>query len=172
MERNNRIIKLFLLVALALLPWVAEAQKTDVYYRVFPSSWYNSYFEPGIDGSGLGVTFHPALNNISWMNITGEFSILRTRTEFLLELGYNRALIQKNRLRFSLEGNLLSGIDLYKPNPLYVGGGEANARIDYAINKKLAVFAGVGARVTFCPGYRIYGVWSYNSWPVTVGLRF
>lgn len=166
------ISKLFLVLVLALLPWVAEAQKTDVYYRVFPSSWYNSYFEPGIDGSGLGVTFHPALNKISWLNISGEFSILRTRNEFLIGLGYNHAIIQKNRLRFSLEANLLGGIDLYRPSPLFVGGGEANARLDYTLNKKLAVFAGLGARVTYCPGYRPYGVWSYNSWPVSVGLRF
>ena len=161
-----------LLLLLMLLPLGLKAQQKDISLRVFPSSWYNSYFEPGIDGFGLAAAYHPILNKVSRLNISGEFSVLRARNELLLGFGYNHTIGQTKKFSVSVEANLLSGVDLFKPAPIYVGGLEAGARFDYYLRRGKALFAGFGARQTFCPGYRTYGVWKYNSWPVTVGIRF
>jgi hypothetical protein len=97
---------------------------------------------------------------------------LRSRNEFLLGFGINKTFWQAERFRVSLEANLLNGIDLYKPAPMYVGGIEGVARIDYYIKKKLTLFLGIGARATLSPGYRDIGVWKHSSWPVSLGIRF
>ncbi len=168
-DNNYRRVLLLLLL---ILPIGLNAQQKDIAIRVFPSSWYNSFYEPAIDGYGLTFAYHPILNKVSRLNISAEFDVLRARNEILLGFGYNHTIAQAKKFRVSLEANLLSGIDLFKPAPLYVGGLEAGARFDYYLRRGKALFAGIGARETFCPGYRPTGVWKYSSWPVTVGLRF
>ncbi|MFA5815586.1 MAG: hypothetical protein WC865_08195 [Bacteroidales bacterium] len=172
MATKNKILQLLLLVTLFVTTNSIQAQKTDISIRVFPSSWYNSYYEPGFDGGGLCVTYHPILNKIYRLNISGEFSVLRSRNEVLLGFGINKTIWQAERFRVSTEANLLNGIDLYKPYPLYVGGIEVLGRFDYYLKKKLTLFAAIGARVTVCPGYRSFGVWKHSSWPIMVGVRF
>lgn len=149
-----------------------HAQQTDISVRAYPSSWYNSYFEPGFDGMGLCVAYHPILSKIIRLNISAEFSVLRSRNTALLGFGINKSIWQARHFRISAEANLLSGIELYKPGPLYVGGIEGVARFDYYVNKRMALFFGIGARYTVSPGYRSFGVWKHNSWPVMVGVRF
>lgn len=151
---------------------VQRAQRSEISVRAFPSSWYNSYFEPGLDGMGLSVAFHPVLKKSWWLNVIAEFSVLRSRNEFLLGAGINKSLWQTKGLRIGLETNLLNGVDLYRPLPLYVGGVEGAARFDYTVKNKLTLFFGIGARYTICPGYRDYGVWKHNSWPLAIGVRF
>jgi hypothetical protein len=172
MTTKNRIFTFCLLVMMIMMPATLLAQQKDIAIRVFPSSWYNSYYEPAIDGYGFTIAYHPILNKVSRLNISAEFDVLKARNEFLLGFGYNYTIAQAKKYRVSVEANLLSGIDLYKPAPLYVGGLEAGARFDYYLRKGKAMFAGIGARETFCPGYKAIGVWKYSSWPVTVGLRF
>jgi hypothetical protein len=174
MRSTNKTTKLFLplVVVLALTAGHLRAQKTDISIRAFPSSWYNSYFEPALDGFGLCYTYHPILNKVYRLNISGEFSVLRARNELLLGFGINKTFWQAEHFRISLEANLLNGIDLYKPYPLYVGGIEGVARFDYYVKKGLSLYIGIGARYTLCPGYRTYGVWRHNSWPLMLGIRF
>lgn len=172
MITKNNILQTLLLLTFLIPSNSLQAQKTDISLRAFPSSWYNSYYEPGFDGMGLCVAYHPILNKVLRLNISGEFSVLRSRNEALFGFGINKTMWQAEHFRISTEANLLNGIDLYKPGPLYVGGIEAVARFDYYLKKKLTLFAGIGARYTICPGYRSYGVWKYNSWPLMVGVRF
>jgi hypothetical protein len=169
---KNKILLLLFLASFLTGINAVKAQQTDISVRAFPSSWYNSYFEPGLDGLGLAVAYHPILNKLYRLNISGEFSVLRSRNEFLLGFGINKTFWQAERFRVSLEANLLNGIDLYKPAPMYVGGIEGVARIDYYIKKKLTLFLGIGARATLSPGYRDIGVWKHSSWPVSLGIRF
>lgn len=169
--------KIILPQILLLLILIAEsnhlqAQKTDISLRAFPSSWYNSYYEPGLDGMGICVTYHPILSKIYRLNISGEFAVLRSRNEALLGFGINKTFWQAEHFRISLEGNLLNGVDLNKPAPLYVGGLEGVGRFDYYLKKKLTLFVGLGIRYTVCPGYRSIGVWKHSSWPLMLGLRF
>jgi len=172
MATKNKILQLLLLSTLFVTSNSLQAQKTDISIRVFPSSWYNSYFEPGFDGGGICITYHPILNKYCRLNISGEFSVLRSRNEVLLGFGINKTIWQAKRFRISAEANVLNGIDLYKPYPLYVGGIEAVGRFDYYLKKKLTLFTGIGARATVCPGYRSFGVWKHSSWPLMVGVRF
>lgn len=172
MTAKNFILQLILLSAFIVLPLRSAAQQFEVSLRAFPSSWYNSYFEPGIDGAGIGLTYHPILNKVLRLNITGEFAVLRARNEVLFGFGINKTIIQGEHFRISIEANLLNGVDLYKPVPLYVGGIEAGPRFDYYLKKRVSLFAGIGARATFCPGYRSIGVWKHSSWPLAVGIRF
>ncbi len=178
-----------LVLLLLVFPIRAHSQHLDLSLRAFPSSWYNTYFEPGLDGGGLAVSWHPELNSKWQLNISGEFSVLRMRNETLLGLGINRTLFtfynKKGtageagkgqaatpvRFRISIDGNLLNGISLYQPSPLYVGGAEAAVRFDYHLSRRIALFASIGARATFCPGYRDFGIWRYNSWPLAIGIR-
>lgn len=172
MTTKSKILKLLLLLTVLISAGGLRAQQTDISIRAFPSSWYNSYFEPGFDGMGLAVAYHPILNKMNRLNFSGEFSVLRSRNELLFGFGINRTFWQAERFRISLEANLLNGIDLYKHYPLYVGGIEGLVRFDYYIKKKLTLFIGAGARGTICPGYREIGIWKYNSWPVVAGVRF
>jgi hypothetical protein len=174
MEINRKIVKLLLPlpIVMLLLSNSLQAQKTDISIRIFPSSWYNSHYEPAIDGAGLAVAYHPILNKNLRLNISGEFSVLRSRNEALLGLGINKTFWQAKHFRLSLEGNLLNGVGLYRPFPLYVGGLEALFRFDYYVKKKLTLFIAIGARATVCPGYGSIGVWHHSSWPVMVGIRF
>lgn len=163
-----------LLVALLFMAGAGrvQAQQTDISIRMFPSSWYNSYFEPGFDGAGLGVAYHPILNKMVRLNISGEFSMLRARNQALIGFGINKTFWQAEHFRVSIEANLLNGVDLFRPAPLYVGGLEGGIRFDYYLKKKLTLFLGIAARGTVCPGYRDLGVWKHSSWPVNLGLRF
>jgi hypothetical protein len=172
MAYRCKVVQIMLVLAFLTGMNGIRAQQTDISVRVFPSSWYNSYFEPGIDGYGLAVTYHPILSKIIRLNISGEFSILRSRNEFLLGFGINKTFWQAKYFRISIEANLLNGIDLFKPAPLYVGGIEGGVRFDYYVKKRLTLFAGIGARATLCPGYRDIGIWRHTSWPLTVGIRF
>jgi hypothetical protein len=172
MTTKNSIPKLLLLLTFLIASTGIKAQQTDIFIRAFPSSWYNSYYEPGFDGLGLGAAYHPVINKYYRLNISGEFSVLRSRNEILLGIGINKTFWQAEHFRVSLEANLLNGIDLYKPGPLYVGGIEGGVRFDYYVKKKLTLFAGIGVRGTMCPGYRDFGVWKHSSWPLTVGVRF
>jgi hypothetical protein len=149
-----------------------NAQQKDITLKFFPSSWYHGYYEPGFDGYGLGVAYHPIMSKFVRLNLLGEFDILRSRNEVLLGFGINKTFWQAERFRISIESNLLSGVDLYKPAPLYVGGLEGGVRFDYYVRKKLTLFISAGARATVCPGYRDYGVMWHSSWPLTAGLRF
>lgn len=153
-------------------PHAVRAQQTDIAIRLMPSSWYNSWFEPGFDGGGLTVAYHPILSKVLRVNLSGEFLVLRSRMESLLGVGISKTFWQAEHFRISIEANLLSGVGWYRPAPLYVGGIEAGARFDYYIKRKLTLFAGLSGRLTACPAYRDYGVWMNNSWPVTVGFRF
>jgi len=157
---------------LIVLSCSLQAQKIDISIRAFPSSWYNSYFEPGMDGMGLCLTYHPILDKLHRLNVSGEYSVLRSRNEVLLGFGINRTFWQAEHFRISIEANILNGIDLYKPYPLYAGGLEAVVRFDYYVKKRLSLFAGIGARYIVCPGYRSFGVWKHSSWPVMIGMRF
>lgn len=172
MITKNKMNILLLWAAIFASSTGLHAQQHDISIRAFPSSWYNSYFEPGFDGLGLAYTYHPILSKIYRMNLSGEFSVLRMRSELLFGIGISKTFWQAEHFRISIEANLLNGIDLYKPLPLYVGGIEANARFDYYVKKKLTLFVSLGARVTVCPGYRDMGVWSHNSWPLALGVRF
>jgi len=172
MATKTKIPILLVLMALLACTNKVQAQQTDIFLRAFPSSWYNSYFEPGMDGYGLGVAYHPIISKITRLNISAEISTLRMRNEVLLGFGINKTFWQAERFRVSVEGNLLSGIDLFKPAPLYVGGIEGGARLDFYAKKGLTIFAGIGIRLTACPGYKDSGVWKHNSWPITLGVRF
>jgi hypothetical protein len=172
MTNKLKTLSLALLLIALAAPIRTQAQQTDVYLRGFPSSWFNSYFEPGFDGAGIGVGYHPLLNKYVKLNIFGEFLVLRSRNEFLLGFGINKTFWQADHFRVSIESNLLSGIELYRPAPLFTGGLEAGARFDYYLKKRLSLFIAVSARLTMVPGYRDIGVWTHSSWPVTVGLRF
>lgn len=170
---NKKIfLNLILIMALAISSGNLQAQQTDIFIRFFPSSWYNSYFEPGIDGGGIGVAYHPIMNKRVRLNFSAEISALRARNEILLGFGINKTFWQAEHFRVSVEANLLNGIDLYKPAPLYVGGLEGGLRFDYYVKKRLTLFIGIAARATVCPGYRDIGVWTHSSWPVSVGVRF
>jgi hypothetical protein len=149
-----------------------QAQQKEISLRAFPSSWYNKYFEPGFDGMGIAFSYHPIVNKLVKLNISAEFSALRARNEFLVGFGINKTFIQAEHFRISLDGNALTGVDLYKPAPLWVGGLEASVRFDYYLRKQLSVFISAGARATICPGYNKYGVGTHSSWPVVLGLRF
>jgi hypothetical protein len=155
-----------------LIPMGLQAQQKEISLRAFPSSWYNKYFEPGFDGMGIAFTYHPILNKVTKLNISGEFSVLRARNEFLLGFGINKTFIQAEHFRISLDGNALMGIDLYRPAPLWVGGLEASVRFDYYLRKQLSLFISAGARATICPGYHSFGVGTHSSWPLMLGLRF
>ncbi len=170
MKSTKTLIFFILISAVAIkLP----AQKLDISFRSYPSSWYNGYFEPAVDGSGLTLAWHPRISDKMHLTLSGEFDILRARSEFLIGTGVTRSLWTKNRLMLSIGASLLNGIDLYKPHPLYVGGAEAALRFDYKIGKKsTSLFALFGARYTVCPGYLEYGVYQYTSWPLGIGLSF
>jgi hypothetical protein len=169
--KSTKTLLFFILISAVTLK--LPAQKLDISFRSYPSSWYNGYFEPAIDGSGLTLAWHPRITDKLSLTLSGEFDILRARSELLIGTGVTRSLWTKNRLTLSLGASLLNGIDLYKPHPLYVGGAEALLRLDYKIGKKnTSLFALIGARYTVCPGYREYGVWRYNSWPVGIGIGF
>lgn len=165
-----RRIQVFILVL--IIPICMQAQQTDISLRAFPSSWYNGYYEPGFDGGAIGVAYHPIMNKIIRLNISGEFSVLRSRNEFLVGFGINKTFWQAKRFRVSIEANLLNGIDLFRPRPLYVGGAEGGGRFDFYAKRKLTLFTGIGARYTICPGYRDIGVWKHSTWPITLGVRF
>jgi hypothetical protein len=154
------------------MPFYGKAQQIDISLRAFPSSWFNSYYERGFDGAGIGVAYHPILSKTLRLNISGEFTVLRSRNEVLFGFGISNTFWQAKHFRISLEANLLNGIDLFRPLPLYVGGIEAGVRFDYYIRKKLTLFTGIGARATICPGYQSVGVWKHSSWPVVLGIRF
>jgi hypothetical protein len=172
MATKNKSLILLVLMALFLKAVPLDAQQTEFSLRAYPSSWYNGYFEPGIDGMGLCFTYHPILNKVLRLNISGEISVLRARNEVLFGFGINKTFWQAEHFRVSIEANLLNGIDLYRPAPLYAGGLEGVARFDYYLKKRLSLFFGVGARYMVVPGYRDIGVWRYNSWPLMLGLRF
>jgi hypothetical protein len=172
MTISNKLFTIALSVILISVPIRLHAQQNEISVRTFPSSWYNSYFEPGFDGAGIAYAYHPLLNKVTRLNISGEFDVLRSRNEFLLGFGINKTFIQAEHFRISLEANILNGIDLYKPSPLYVGGLEGGIRMDYYLKKRLSIFLSIDGRLTFCPGYRNIGVWKHSSWPVTLGLRF
>jgi hypothetical protein len=166
--RNGRNYASLLVLLLCVR---VQAQQTDITLRAYPSSWYNSFFEPGIDGYGIGAAYHPILNKTLRLNVSGEFAVLRSRNEVLLGFGINNTFWQAKHFRVSLEANLLNGIDLYKPVPLYVGGMEGGARFDYYVKKRVTLFTGIGARYMVCPGYKDIGVWKHSSWPVVLGIR-
>jgi hypothetical protein len=172
MTIKTKILQLILIVLVLMNSPVAKSQQIDISIRSFPSSWYNSFFEPAIDGFGLGFAYHHILNKSNRLKISGEFDVLRSRSEVLAGIGINRTIWQAKQFRISIEANILNGIDLYKPSPLYVGGIEAVGRFDFYIKKRVSLFAAIGARATFCPGYRSYGVWKNNSWPLVLGVRF
>jgi hypothetical protein len=172
--KHNIIIsfRLFIFLLAVALPIRLQSQQIDISIRTFPSSWYNSRFEPEFGGAGIGVAYHPLLNKLTRLNISGEFAVLRERNEVLLGFGINKTFIQAERFRVSIEANALSGVDLFKPAPLWVGGLEAGVRFDYYIMKRVSLFAGLSARVTMVPGYRDIGVWKHSSWPLVLGVRF
>lgn len=149
-----------------------KAQKIEIDLRAYPSSWYNGWFEPGVDGGALIAGYHHPLSGKYYINITGEYAILGSRNELLLGTGIRRILWEKNRFRLSAEANLLNGMGLYRPAPLYSGGGEILFQFAWRIGKKLNLHLGAGGRYTLCPGYREFGVWRYNSWPVGIGIGF
>lgn len=165
--RRHSIILLLLFCFVSL-----QGQQTDISVRVFPSSWYNKYFEPGFEGGGICAAYHPILSKVLRLNVSAEYSFLRTRNEVLLGFGINKTIWQAERFRVSMEANLLNGIDLYRPAPLYAGGIESVGRFDFYLTRKLTLFLGIGVRYLVCPGYRSYGVWRYSSWPVMLGVRF
>ncbi|HBB90503.1 MAG TPA: hypothetical protein DC042_01950 [Bacteroidales bacterium] len=169
--KSTKALLFFILISAVALK--LPAQSLDISIRSYPSSWYNGYFEPAFDGSGLTLAWHPRITDKLRLTLSGEFDILRARSEMLIGTGVSHSLWTKNRLMLSLGANLLNGIDLYKPHPLYVGGAEAVFRLDCKIGKKnTTLFALIGARYTICPGYKEYGVYQYNSWPVGIGIGF
>ncbi|MFA6128312.1 MAG: hypothetical protein WC699_13500 [Bacteroidales bacterium] len=172
MAIKNKILKLILLISLVLTSTAMQAQQVDISIRAFPSSWYNSYYEPGLDGMGFAVTYHPLLSKVLRLNVSGEYSILKSRSEAFLGFGINKTIWQAEHFRISAEANILNGVGMYKPLPLYVGGIEGVARFDYYVGRRVSLFAGIGARATLCPGYRDFGVWKHSSWPVMMGIRF
>ena len=187
---SNKIKGLALAIGLTCAMLPGRAQHLDIGFRTFPSSWYNSWFEPGNAGGGLAITWHPALNKNWRLNVGGEFALLRSRTETLFGIGAartvwshtfpvsdtlsagNRGKPVPGQLRISVEANLLNGFDLFRPQGMYAGGAEAAVRCDYRISKRISAFVSFGARYTVTPGYRNYGVWRYSTWPLTVGAGF
>ncbi|MFO7617434.1 MAG: hypothetical protein R6V75_09300 [Bacteroidales bacterium] len=160
----------FILVLFSLQLTDARAQRFEIQARAYPSSWYNGWFEPAIDGGGLLVGYHPRLSNKLEMNINGEFSILRARSELILGLGFRHTIWQSGRLSLTGEANLLNGLGLFRPTPLWVGGGELLARGGIRIGKRATLFLSAGARYTACPGYRAHGPWRQNAWPIGIGI--
>ncbi len=167
---TNKLI--LILLAVTVSGSVMYAQKTDISVRAYPSSWYNGYFEPGMDGGGLMIGYHRLISPKTRLNVYAEFSVLRSRNELMLGLGLRRIIWQKNRFGFSGDVNILNGFDLYRPSLLYVGGAELLAEAEYRIGRRLYLFLSAGGRYTVCPGYRKFVIWRYNSWPVGIGIRF
>ena len=165
--------KLISILLLLVLPLSAiRAQKIDLQVRTYPSSWYNGWYEPALDGGGLMIGYHPRLTDKLALNVNGEFAILRARNEVILGLGLRRSVWQSGRWSLSGEANLLNGLGLYRPNPLWVGGGEILVRGGVRIGKTAFLFLSAGVRYTICPGYRVHGPWRHNAWPVGIGIAF
>ncbi len=163
--------KLVLIVTLFPVAILLQAQDFDLSLRAYPSTWYNGYFEPGMDGGGLALAWRPKFNDRTRFIVSGEFGVLKTRNECYAGLGFTRTILSGNHITLSGVAGLLNGFGLYRPKLLYTGGAEAYMRFDYRIGKRASLFAIIGARYTLCPGYREYGVWRYSSWPVGIGIE-
>ena len=166
---GNKI--LLTLLAATLFTVTARAQDFEASVRIYPSSWYNGYFEPDLDGAGASFAWNPILGNRLRFSLSSEFNVLRARNEFLAGLGVRYELLNRNRLSLSTGASLLGGFLLYNPLLAEIGS-EANLRLNYRITPKSAIFLTVGARYVACPGYRDYGIWQFNSWPISIGIEF
>jgi hypothetical protein len=164
-------IRILLFCAL-VVPISLKAQKLEVSFRAFPSSWYNGYFEPAIDGGGLAVSYLQSLSEKMRLIVTAEYDLLRERNECYSGLGIFYQVWGNSRLSVQAGASLLNGISLYRPDLLYTGGAEASARIEYKLKGKTSVGLSLGARYTACPAYKEYGVWQHNAWPVGLSIRF
>jgi hypothetical protein len=161
-----------LILCLLTIPALLKAQKVGITLHAFPSSWYNGYFEPAVDGGGLAVSYAHGISDKLNIVASAEYDLLRERNECYAGIGATYAFWGKGRFRILAGGNLLNGISLYNPKPLYTGGAEALAAVEFSLGKKTSLSLNVGARYTFCPAYKGYGVWRHNSWPVGLEIRF
>jgi hypothetical protein len=170
---GNMNIKTFTLILLLVCGVQGiNAQNVEIGIRTYPSSWYNGWFEPAIDGGAIMAGYRLPLSAKYRIILNGEFAVLGSRNEILLGTGVRRTLWEKSRLRLSIEASLLNGLGLYRPAPLYTGGAEALFQLAWRTGKRFTLTLSAGGRYTLCPGYGEYGVWRYNSWPVGLGIGF
>jgi len=162
----------FLVFCLLAIAPALSAQKLEVSFRGYPSSWYNGFFEPALDGGGLALTYFHSLSGNIRLGASAEYDLLLERNECYAGVGILWKFWEHNRFSAHAGASVLNGINLFRPKVLYTGGAEATGRLEFRLSERTALSLTLGARYTLSPAYKNYGVWRHNSWPVGIGISF
>ena len=171
---GTRLIKLVIIItSMLFLSRNGNSQEVGVSALSYFSPSYNLVLEPGMNGAGFSFFYNRQRYRRLNFSISGEYAMSTWGHQAFLGFGINRTWIEWERFSLTTFGHFLTGLALYKPQPLYVFGVDTRISANYYLNYNLKVFLGTGVRYTLCPAYRKYGlIESSLDIPFELGIKY
>lgn len=169
----KKLLQLILLIGVFTSGHAQKVISPDV------EAWINlrmttnhSGYDPGLNGGGVAVGMHQSLKKNFHSYYSVEFGSAGITNYLAAKAGLKRPLaIHSSKWIYSPGFNVLQGIGLFRPDPLYMWGLEQSNSLDLKLHGQSGPGLIIGFRYYGFPGYSEYSK-VHNFFDIRAGFKY